>query len=482
MDKNKFLRLLNSYRKKVNKAHLLNILSFGLCIGFGVGSIFQLVALVVPFYYAALFTGIAVGLATSTALLVTLCTGKDMEQVTLFMDSFGFQERITTAYEQLHEDGEIAELQRKDAMKQLIKYGERIQIKVIPGWKRLLCMFSLLVLLCFLQALPSEMKELAKIQKQVSTEAEKKEEELTEIQKKLEELAEVEELTPKQQEMMQKMIENLQNSVTEYKQATNPEMINEANRKLEYKYGEMGAQMMDLAQMLEADSFASAQLKEDVKQVAEQMQKEQGNKTASNQNQQGQSGQGQPNQQNQGGQNNAGNQQNPGNQQGNGNQGNQGNQQPQGGQQSQGNQQNPGSQQGNGNQENQGNQQPQGGQQGQGNQQGQSTQSGQGNQAGEGNSDSGSGGGRGEGTANAPRDYVSIPNEIVDQETLKGTAGEHVDSQYFQTQNGLTWEGQKISHEQVIGSYEQNAYEGISKGKYPSGMEDVIKEYFTSFE
>ena len=33
----------------------------------------------------------------------------------------------------------------------------------------------------------------------------------------------------------------------------------------------------------------------------------------------------------------------------------------------------------------------------------------------------------------------------------------------------------------VIGSYEQSAYEGIAAGKYPSGMEDVIKNYFASF-
>jgi hypothetical protein len=38
-----------------------------------------------------------------------------------------------------------------------------------------------------------------------------------------------------------------------------------------------------------------------------------------------------------------------------------------------------------------------------------------------------------------------------------------------------------VSHEAVIGSYEKNAYEGIAAGKYPSGMEEVIKDYFASF-
>jgi hypothetical protein len=30
----------------------------------------------------------------------------------------------------------------------------------------------------------------------------------------------------------------------------------------------------------------------------------------------------------------------------------------------------------------------------------------------------------------------------------------------------------------VIGQYTQDAYDGLASGKYPSGMEDVIKDYF----
>ena len=69
----------------------------------------------------------------------------------------------------------------------------------------------------------------------------------------------------------------------------------------------------------------------------------------------------------------------------------------------------------------------------------------------------------------------------MDSENLMGNAGNHENSDFFRAQNGLSWEGEHISHEAVIGSYEQNAYEGISAGKYPSGMEEIIKEYFASF-
>lgn len=64
---------------------------------------------------------------------------------------------------------------------------------------------------------------------------------------------------------------------------------------------------------------------------------------------------------------------------------------------------------------------------------------------------------------------------------MTGNAIDHNSSDYFRAQNGLSWEGTHMSHEAVIGSYEQNAYEGIATGRYPSGMENVIKEYFASF-
>ncbi|MBQ2804074.1 MAG: hypothetical protein IJF07_09285 [Lachnospiraceae bacterium] len=76
---------------------------------------------------------------------------------------------------------------------------------------------------------------------------------------------------------------------------------------------------------------------------------------------------------------------------------------------------------------------------------------------------------------------MSVPNGIVDSGNLTGNATNHDDSDYFRAQNGLSWEGTPVSYEQVIGSYEENAYEGIATGRYPSGMENVIKEYFASF-
>ena len=70
---------------------------------------------------------------------------------------------------------------------------------------------------------------------------------------------------------------------------------------------------------------------------------------------------------------------------------------------------------------------------------------------------------------------------MADSGNLSGNVGGHETSEYFRAQNGLNWEGAHTSYEEVIGSYEQNAYEGIAAQRYPSGMEDIIKEYFAGF-
>ena len=113
---------------------------------------------------------------------------------------------------------------------------------------------------------------------------------------------------------------------------------------------------------------------------------------------------------------------------------------------------------------------------GQGSDSGDNGYNGQGQDNGE-----GSGGGRGTGSTNAEHDYVSVPNRIAEGSNLAGNTLNHEDSTYFRAQSGISWEGEHISHEAVIGSYKENAYEGIAAGKYPSGMEEIIKEYFASF-
>ena len=90
----------------------------------------------------------------------------------------------------------------------------------------------------------------------------------------------------------------------------------------------------------------------------------------------------------------------------------------------------------------------------------------------------GSGGGRGTGSSDAAHDYVSIPNATGDDASLTGNKNGAQDSDYYRQQNGLAWEGDHVDYSSVIGEYTDSAYEGIANGKYPSGMESVIRDYF----
>ncbi|MBD5471012.1 MAG: hypothetical protein HDR19_07850 [Lachnospiraceae bacterium] len=447
MEQKEFLKMIEACRRRMNLAGFLKMLLFALCVGAGVGILFQIAAFILPIYYVNLYTVLALLLALPAAGIAAFVKRFHMEQAALAMDRFGFDERIVTAYENLEREGALITLQREDAMRELRTNRDRIRIPLLPPFKKMLPLLGMLVLVSALAFIPSVTKERASELHSVKEEAKEKTKELEELVETLEELAQDEQLMPEQQAQIQEMIESLEASLSEYQQAVSSEMLAAASQKLDYKYQNMSNQMSGLAQSLQNGATVSVATVEGMQAMAEQLQKMSGQQLAQGSNGSGSQGQNGQNGQGQNGQNGQ-------NGQGQNGQGNGQGQDGQGGQNGQG---------GNG-------------QDGQGNGQGQDGQ-GSGN-SGDGD---GSGNGRGTGSSNTEHDYVSIPNTIADSGNLTGNAGTHDDSDFFRAQNGLSWEGTHISHEAVIGSYEQNAYEGIAAGKYPSGMEEIIKEYFASF-
>lgn len=461
MEKKEFLRSIQTCRRRLNTRDFLNKLVSALGIGAVVGILFQVIAFLVPVYYVNLYALLALILAVITATIVAWMKRNSMKQAALTMDSFGFQERIITAYEHLEEEGNMYRLQREDAMKRLVAQKERIQIPLLPDWKKLVGLAGLFVLLTVLACIPAPMKDKARELHEIGEMAKEKVEEIEEVAEALEALEQEalkeEALTPEQLAALQQMMESLQNSMEELKQANTMEGLTAAGEKLEYKYENMSEQLATLANSLENGATPSTMTAESLQELASQMQEMSGST--------GDSGQQLANNNGQSGTNNGQN----GNNSQNGNNGQSGN--------GQGNQPGNNGQNGNGGDGNgDGNDSGNGSGNGNGNGSGDGSGSGNGNGTGD-----GSGGGRGTGSANIPRDYVSIPNAIANNENLTGNATNHDSSQYFKTQNGMSWEGERIPYESVIGSYEQNAYEGIAADRYPSGMEDVIKEYFSSF-
>lgn len=448
MEKKEFVRIIQACQCRLNIAGFLRKLVSALCVGAVIGILFQAAAFVTPLYYVNIYTATALLLALITALMTAYAKRTDMGQTALVMDSFGFDERIVTAYDNLEKEGTFIALQRADAMRQLKAHQDRIQIPLLPPLKKIASLTGLLVAMIVLALVPSGMKERAAELYSIREEVREKAGGIEEVVEALEQLVQEETLTPQQQAQLQEMIENLQASQEEYQQAASSEMLKAASEKLEYRYENMGSQLAGLAQSMKNGATVSPVTADSLQALSEKMQEMSGSQLAM-QNTSGQNGN-----------NNGNGQNNQGNQNGNGQSGQQGSQS--------GNNQT-GNQNGNG----------QSGSPGGQNASGQSNGQGENGQNGSGDGDSGNG--RGTGSGSTPHDYVSIPNDIADSGNLTGNAIDHDASEYFHAQNGLSWEGTHMSHEAVIGSYEQNAYEGIAAGKYPSGMEEIIKEYFSSF-
>lgn len=440
MSQRAFVKIIQSCRLRLNIAGFLKKSVFALSVGAGVGILFQAAAFIVPFYYAGLCTATALILALLAAAILAFIKRKNMEQTALVMDRFGFEERIVTAYGNLEKEGSLIELQRADAIRQLQTQRDKIRIAILPPWKCLAGLTGLLAILILLILMPSAMKERARELHHIREEAREKTEEVEEILETLEKLSQEQDLTLEQQAALQEMAESLQVSKEEFQQASSMEMIKAASQKLEYKYESTGNELAALAQSLQNGATVSSVTAESMQALSEKLQRMNGTELA--QGNLGQSGDLNGNKQN--GQS--------GDLNGDGQNGQSGDL--------------------NGN-----------GQSGNSNGNGQSGQSGDSANSsnGQGDQGDGSGIGRGTGTSSTPHDYVSIPNEIAESENLTGNAVNHDASEYFHAQNGLSWEGTHMPHEAVIGSYEQNAYEGIAAGKYPSGMEEIIKEYFSNF-
>lgn len=430
MEQREFLKIIHAFRRRMNLADFFKKSVFALSVGAGVGILFQATALFVPFYDANFYMILAFLFAEASVIVAMLVKRTTMEQVALRMDGFGFEERIVTAYEHLGKEGTFVGLQRADALRQLREHKDRIRIPLMPPIPKMGLLLLLLVASVGLALLPSGAKDRAAQLQSIREEAHEKEDEIEEIMEALEQLAQ-EELTEEQQDALREMTESLASSLSEYQQADSKQALTAASQKLNYKYEDMSSRLSDIIQDLQAGAGVSVVSADAMQEMADKLKNLSDMRQARNDGSgTGQSGSGDGNGQGQ-----------------------------------------DGSGDGNG--------QGQGGS-GDGNGQGQG-QDGKGNGQGQNGQGDGSGGGRGDGSSSAPHDYVSIPNAIADSGNLTGNVDSHDNSEYFRAQNGLNWEGEHTSYEAAIGSYEQNAYEGIAAGRYPSGMEDIIKEYFSSF-
>ena len=449
-ERNYLLQAIRRSRRKLNMAKTLDTCTCVLACAGVAAIVLEAASIWIPFYYVHLCAGIALLVAFLAGLVYSIVKRVGMHEAARRIDTFGLQERVQTAYEQMEDESAFACMQRRDAAEKLRVKCERkeIRIRLLPDKRHLTAAALSLGLACGLAFIPSQARETASQRHAIHQEAKEKQKELSELADALEQM-DTSTLTDEQKAKLSELQEALNRSMQELARADSREALDAAKNKLGFKLEQTSQSLANLAsQMSKEQQAAIAQaLTKAAADAAGKSSGSNGTQSASNGGSNGTPGTGDGSS---GDGNNGSN--------GNGSNGNNANGDGNG---------SDGDNNGNGS--------------GNGSGDGSNGDGSNGNGSGNGNGNengSGNGSGRGTGQGGGTHDYVSVPNAVGNDENLTGnkTGDENGDS--YRAQNGLVWEGDHVSLDSVIGDYTKDAYEGISSGRYPSGMEDVIKDYF----
>lgn len=449
-ERNYLLQAIRRSRRKLNMAKTLDTCTCFLACAGVAAIVLEAASIWIPFYYVHLCAGIALLVAFLAGLVYSIVKRVGMHEAARRIDTFGLQERVQTAYEQMEDESTFACMQRRDAAEKLRVKSDRKEIRIgwIPDKRHLIAAALSLGLACGLAFIPSQARETASQRHAIHQEAKEKQKELSELTDALEQM-DTSTLTDEQKAKLSELQEALNRSMQELARADSREALDAAKNKLGFKLEQTSQSLANLAsQMSKEQQAAIAQaLAKAAADAAGKSSGSNGTQSASNGGSNGKPGAGNGSS---GDGNNGSN--------GNGSNGNNANGD---GNSSDGDNNGNGSGNGSGD-----------GSNGDG-----SNGNGSGNGNGNGNG-SGNGSGRGTGQGGGTHDYVSVPNAVGNDENLTGNKTGEENGDFYRAQNGLVWEGDHVSLDSVIGDYTKDAYEGISSGRYPSGMEDVIKDYF----
>ncbi len=471
--------LTDQIRRCKRKMNLAKLIDRGiLCAAAGgiPGICCELASLLVPFYHVHLAAALCFGAGLLAGAGYAVYRRADMKQAASRLDSFGLKERMLTAYENLDKEDTFAGLQREDAFTHYEQVRGRIKIPLLPDKRHILALVVSAAAVIGMSFIPSPVRDQAKLRHQVQEQAAEENEELERLLDALQDV-DMESLTEQQKAQLQELVDTMELSREELAKADSWESLFAATGRLDYKYQQAAQSLEQLAGQIESPNMAGLAGAEAFAKAAAAQNNP---PTASPGTPSGSAGNGNGGEDgdNGSGDGNGDGENNAGGEDGQGGGNNSGDESSQNGKNGSGD----GSAQ-NGNNNGSGNGSGEDGENGSGNGNGQGNGNGSGNGQGNGNGNgqgggNGSGGGRGTGSSDAAHDYVSIPNATGDDASLTGNKNGAQDSDYYRQQNGLAWEGDHVDYSSVIGEYTDSAYEGIANGKYPSGMESVIRDYF----
>lgn len=69
-----------------------------------------------------------------------------------------------------------------------------------------------------------------------------------------------------------------------------------------------------------------------------------------------------------------------------------------------------------------------------------------------------------------------------EKDMLKGSKGEGGQTKIYKTEQGMTIKGEMQPYNRVIGEYKEQAFQNLEGSEIPQGMQDIVKDYFSSLE
>lgn len=449
-------RLQDFLRKAQLRIFLLQlgeILMWYLGTGLGIGILINGISLFWPLYGAWKIALGAVVLLVVLGVFYSIYRIPGKRRAALMIDERGLQERVSTALEQIEEVSPVAVLQRRDTLKHLEEFSFKEKFPVKKEIGKTLTLLVMLGIFTASACLPTQAKQEALYQHELKEEAKAQAEKAEELKRLLDTEKALQNLLKTQNKEMLK--QEIDRSIEELFKAESQKDLLKAKKRLAKKT----AQALEGVAAQELTPKAVSLLSEYMPKLSGEMQ------TAENTQNNAQSGQTKGENGTEGDGQNAGTQ---AGQSGEGaSEGSDGNGQASGSE-------NNGSEAGQGNDGS--------GKNGSGNNE-------SGNN-GSGNSGSGSGMGTGGNYGSnqglektdirnrGEAEKVTIPGRETGQdENVTGT-GNSGSSQYEKGSQSQGFRGEKVDYDSVLGSYSQAAYDRLSVGGIPEGMENVVKNYF----
>lgn len=453
-------RLQDFLRKAQLRIFLLQlgeILMWYLGTGLGIGILINGISLFWPLYGAWKIALGAVVLLVVLGVFYSIYCIPGKRRAALMIDERGLQERVSTALEQIEEVSPVAVLQRRDTLKRLEEFSFKEKFPLKKEIGKTLTLLVMLGVFTASACLPTQAKQQALYQHELKEEAKAQAEKGEELKRLLDTEKALQKLLKTQNKEMLK--QEIDRSIEELSKAESQKDLLKAKKRLAKKT----AQALEGVAPQELTPKAVSLLSEYMPKLSGEMQ------TAENT------------------QNNAQNNAQSGQTKGeNGTEDDGQNAGTQGGQSGEGaSEGSAGNGQASGSENN-------GSESGQGNDGSGNKGSGNNESGNNGSGNNGSGNGMGTGSNygsnqgmektdirnRGEAEKVTIPGRETGQdENVTGT-GNSGSSQYEKGSQSQGFRGEKVDYDSVLGSYSQAAYDRLSAGGIPEGMENVVKNYF----